>query len=107
MTATRSSSADVQPQAQSAAAADSSSLPSAASGIAGPEAHSVQGGRPDFAALVRASSGLAHERESRPRLVHVAACGPATLVEAARSAVASVRKECRDVPVEFCGEEKW
>lgn len=56
---------------------------------------SVWTGRPDLLAVVRAAAAAAATRNGTKRLV-VAACGPAQLVGATRSAVRDVRKErCR------------
>lgn len=69
-----------------------------------PEAkHDLRAGRPDLAALVRAAAAAAAGK----RLV-VAACGPATLVEAACAAVQDVRGECPDACLEFSGvDTRW
>jgi hypothetical protein len=67
--------------------------------------HEMRSGRPDVDALVRETVGAL---ASQQRLVVVAACGPAKLVEAAREAVVAARKGSRGVSVEFCGEiSEW
>ena len=65
--------------------------------------HQMHCGRPDLDALVRdAVAGV-----GRRRLV-VAACGPQTLVQAARKAVRAARTERPGVRIEFCGgESAW
>ena len=75
-----------------------------ASAVADEEGHDVRAGRPDLSGLLReATAGLENKQ-----LVVVAACGPTTMVEAARKAVAAARKECRGVRLEFSGSEsKW
>jgi len=76
-----------------------------AGGPAGDEAgQRVCAGRPDFDALVRAAAAGLEAK----RLV-VAACGPASMVEGARSAVAKIRAECRgEVRFEFSGgDSRW
>ena len=69
------------------------------------QGHEMRTGRPDVDALVHvAVEALA----SQQRLVIVAACGPAKLVEAAREAVVAARKGSRGVSVEFYGEiSEW
>ena len=65
--------------------------------------HTVRAGRPDLAALVREAAVEAGSR----RLV-VAACGPETLVSAARKAVAAARRDHRSVRLEFSGaDSRW
>jgi hypothetical protein len=75
-----------------------------ASAAADEEGHDVRAGRPDLSGLLReATAGLENKQ-----LVVVAACGPTTMVEAARKAVVAARKECRGVRLEFSGSEsKW
>lgn len=65
------------------------------------QSHDMRVGRPDFDALVRAATaGLAGKQR-----VVVAACGPETMVAAARTAVVAARKECRGVRLEFSGSK--
>lgn len=90
--------------AQGLPLADSTEASSAASEFA-TAGHDVRMGRPDLCALVceAATRATAH------RLV-VAACGPPSLVAAARKAVASSRKssECRGVRIQFSGADpRW
>ena len=69
------------------------------------QGHEMRTGRPDIDALVRAA---VEAQASQQRLVVIAACGPAKLVEAAREAVMAARKGSRGVRVEFCGEiSEW
>ena len=83
--------------------------------------HDVRAGRPDLAALVRTAAAAAAaavaggtaapdpgwQRNASRRLV-VAACGPAELVEAARNAVESVRKEGGHLELRFSGtDSRW
>jgi NAD(P)H-flavin reductase len=65
--------------------------------------HQMHSGRPDFDTLVREATAGIEKR----RLV-VAACGPQTLLQAARKAVVAAQKECPGVRIEFCcGESAW
>ena len=66
--------------------------------------HDVRPGRPDVHALVRAAAVEAGAQQH----VVIAACGPASLVAAARNAVAACRKEVRGVRLEFAGSgARW
>jgi len=68
--------------------------------------HDVRVGRPDLNDLVRAAAKGLETAETR-RLV-VAACGPATLLEAVQKAVAAAQKERRGVRIEFSGSDsRW
>ena len=62
--------------------------------------HKMRSGRPDLVALVRAAVA---GRETEAQSVVVMACGPETLVESARKAVAVVRKERHGACLEFSG----
>ena len=65
---------------------------------------SVRAGRPDLVALVRAA---VRARLHESQRVVVLASGPAELVEAARKAVAVIRREC-PVRLEFSGADpRW
>ena len=75
----------------------------AATEDAGAGGHVMRTGRPDVEALVRAAAADAGPAR---RLV-VAACGPVTLVAAARKAVVAARKDSRGVRIEFSGGESW
>ena len=66
---------------------------------------SVRPGRPDLDSLVRAAAADALDSEPPRRLV-VAACGPTSLVEAARKAVAAAQREHQcGVSIDFSGED--
>ena len=94
-----------EPAVQDPAVQDSSPSARSATDASG---HRVQSGRPDYLALVRAAAA-GPEAAGAQRLV-VAACGPPTLVAAARKAVADARKECLalGVRLEFSGvDSRW
>ena len=71
--------------------------------------HDVKMERPNFEALVLTAAGKLWDgeapRDGETQRLVVAACGPATLVEAVRKAVAAAKKkkECHGVRLEFSG----